>query len=284
MKIKTTPLKDVPQRWETRQRLRFIESRLYWNGRINRSDLVDFFGISQPQASADLSLYQKLSPSNCCYDKSAKTYKAGDPFKPVFLDPSLDQFLGYLLLGDGFLGDAPELSQMPSPQREVNPDIMRHLLMSIRENSAVKIKYQSMSRPDPSWRWIAPHAFGHDGYRWHVRAFCSDRNSFLDFVVGRIGEISDTRHSDSNPENDQAWHDHVEVLIGPHKRLTPSQADVIEREYNMSKGTSIIRVRKAMLFYVLSHFRLESDAHNPPFVHIRLINTEIRTLIAGLSE
>jgi len=38
--------------------LAFTEIRSQYEGRINRSDLVKFFGISTPQASADLSFYQ----------------------------------------------------------------------------------------------------------------------------------------------------------------------------------------------------------------------------------
>ena len=46
-------------RWGQERRLEFIDFRLYWEGRINRSDLIDFFGISVPQASLDLAKYQR---------------------------------------------------------------------------------------------------------------------------------------------------------------------------------------------------------------------------------
>lgn len=38
--------------------------------------------------------------------------------------------------------------------------------------------YQSMNRdrPDPAWRRISPHAFGFDGLRWHVRAWCHEQS------------------------------------------------------------------------------------------------------------
>ena len=43
--------------WGVERRYEFIEFRLYWQGRINRSDLMEVFGISVQQASKDLSNY-----------------------------------------------------------------------------------------------------------------------------------------------------------------------------------------------------------------------------------
>ena len=44
-------------------------------------------------------------------------------------------------------------------------------------------------RPDPIWRRITPHAFGYDGFRWHVRAYCHLDNKFKDFLLPRILEV-----------------------------------------------------------------------------------------------
>ena len=41
-------------RWGIEQRLEFIEFRLFWEGHVNRSDLMDQFGVSVNQASTDL--------------------------------------------------------------------------------------------------------------------------------------------------------------------------------------------------------------------------------------
>ena len=71
-------------RWGQERRLEFIEFRLLWEGRINRSELVDHFGISVPQASIDLSRYAELAPANLIYDKTAKAYVTGVQFVPVF--------------------------------------------------------------------------------------------------------------------------------------------------------------------------------------------------------
>lgn len=52
--------------------VKFIEFRLFWEGHVNRSDLIDAFGISAQEAPTDLNRYRNIAPANMGYDKSAK--------------------------------------------------------------------------------------------------------------------------------------------------------------------------------------------------------------------
>jgi hypothetical protein len=74
-------------KWGVERRLEFIEFRLFWEGGVNRSDIIEMFDVSVPQASKDLTLYQERAPKNAVYDKSAKRYVASDVFQPCFLRP-----------------------------------------------------------------------------------------------------------------------------------------------------------------------------------------------------
>lgn len=113
-------------KWGVERRLEFIEFRLFWEGGVNRADLIDMFGVSVPQASKDLALYQEPAPQNAVYDKSAKRYVAGPEFAPVFLDPDPDTCLlrlrafaeGFTEAGANWLGEAPatDIAMMPTPQ------------------------------------------------------------------------------------------------------------------------------------------------------------------------
>ncbi|MGN0902537.1 MAG: hypothetical protein ACI4M9_04555, partial [Succinivibrio sp.] len=47
-------------KWSRKRRIEFIDFRLYLDGKINRGDLVSFFGISIPQASLDMAYYRNL--------------------------------------------------------------------------------------------------------------------------------------------------------------------------------------------------------------------------------
>jgi hypothetical protein len=65
-------------------RLRFIDFLLGRFGTIRRADIVDYFGLSTPQASIDIAAYMAAAPGNVEYDKSAKVYRATPGFTRRF--------------------------------------------------------------------------------------------------------------------------------------------------------------------------------------------------------
>ena len=71
-------------KYAVEQRLKFIDFLVSHYGSINRSALVDYYGISIPQASLDLRDYMKLAPSNLIYDKVLKTYTRASTFVRVW--------------------------------------------------------------------------------------------------------------------------------------------------------------------------------------------------------
>jgi hypothetical protein len=69
--------------------------------------------------------------------------------------------------------------------RRVDPAILKGLVGA--RGHAIDIHHRSMNerRSEEMWRTITPHAFAHDGLRWHVRAFCHIDRIFKDFVLSR---------------------------------------------------------------------------------------------------
>jgi hypothetical protein len=67
--------------WFLERRLDYIDWRLIVNGSIRRADLMRIFGISQPQASADLNLFLRLYRGAMDYDLSAKKYVMRLPYR-----------------------------------------------------------------------------------------------------------------------------------------------------------------------------------------------------------
>jgi hypothetical protein len=65
-------------------RLRFIDFLLDHYGTFNRSAIVDYFGLSVPQASLDIAAYMEAAPGNMAYDNSAKTYRRAEGFVRVW--------------------------------------------------------------------------------------------------------------------------------------------------------------------------------------------------------
>ena len=277
-------LKEIANRWEAQQRIRFIEERLFWTGRINRKEIVEFFGITNAHASSDLTLYQDLAPANMAYDMSGRTYRIQEDFKPLFGSHSFKTFLGRRLVNDGFLPDLSFMETLPFPTRAADPKVIRKVLGAIREGWRIKIRYQSLSTPEPTWRWISPHALAHDGYRWHIRAWCEKRENFRDFVLGRILSVAKGQGKRFiDPAKDTAWKETVDVKIGPHPALSHEQEAVVSLDYGMKNGIAKMTVRRAMLLYALAHLRLDTDNHKPPAVQICLLNPEIRALFTDIS-
>lgn len=83
-------------RWSVERRLEFIEFCLFWEGHVNRSDLMDTFGVSLNQASTDLNRYIGMAPDNMVYDKRARAYLRAPEFEPKFLEPDAGRYLAEL--------------------------------------------------------------------------------------------------------------------------------------------------------------------------------------------
>jgi predicted DNA-binding transcriptional regulator YafY len=140
-----------------------------------------------------------------------------------------------------------------------------------------------MSSPEPSWRWIEPHAFAYDGFRWHVRAFCQNVRVFKDFLLTRIVEVGGQGPVTAEPSADDAWHTEVVLEIGPHPDLSDNQRLAIEMDYGMDEGGAQIAVRRALLFYALKRLGLDTDpaARRPQDQQIILLN---RDMIMGAPQ
>lgn len=66
------------------QRLRFLEFLVVHYDSVGRDQLVDYFGISPPQATRDFRAYKDLAPNNLLFDEVAKRYKKSHQFKRVY--------------------------------------------------------------------------------------------------------------------------------------------------------------------------------------------------------
>jgi hypothetical protein len=243
---------------------------------------MDAFGVSTQQASIDLNAYIDQAKRNPVYDNSLRAYLRGKNFKPKYLKPEADEHFAQLrAVTQGIVSEEqswisyfPGFGATPVPARGAAPETLRGVISAIRENAALKITYQSMSRPEPSVRWIEPHALAFDGFRWHARAFCQNNQVFKDFLLSRIVEVGGSRPMTGDPSTDAAWHTEVVLEIGPHPALSESQRCVIEMDYGMEEGRAQIPVRRALLFYALKRLGLDTDpaARKPQDQQIVLLN------------
>lgn len=253
--------------WSARQRLEFIEFRLFWEGGLNRSEIVDRFGVSVPQASADLTAYKSLAGTNIEYNSSEKRYVAAPDFQPRLITPSGERYLTQLrAIADGIIGlqdtaiaNPPNVALIPIPTRRIDAAAVRSLVKAIRLGKSIQVEYQSMNerRPDPIWREITPHAFGWDGFRWHARAFCHMEQTFKDFIVSRFLHFGELGVARSSASDDKNWNTFFDVVLIPNPRFSTSQKRTIELDYGMNGGKTVVRVRRALLYYFDKRLRLD---------------------------
>lgn len=282
-------------RWGQERRLEFIDSRLFWEGRLNRSALTDFFRISVPQASLDLAEYQRLAPSNVAYDVSQKAYVATAGFQPVLTEASSARYLAELYaLSTGllnpdltFLGSVPAADVVRHPARLVPVSVLRQTLSAIRERRSLAITYQSMSHPEPRARVISPHALGYDGGRWHIRAYCHSRNEYRDFVFARISELRIAERAIAQPSADVEWNRFLDIVIAPNPEMAEGPRRAIELDYGMQSGRLVVSTRQALAFYLLERLGMTSTplARQSRVQHIVLANRdELLPYFPQLSE
>lgn len=270
--------------WSAQRRLHFIEFRLFWQGGLNRRDLKDQFGISDQQASADIGAYQDAAPGNCEYDRNQKIYVPGADFAPIFGPAEAQNYLnelrsldyGITTKEESWIGRIPSFGTVPYPKRSADAEILRAVLRAIDSGDALDINYQSLSRPEPIWRWITPHALGYDGHRWHARGFCHRRGDFRDFVLGRIFEIRDGATHELDSSLDLEWAEVVQLEIGTHPRLPREQRTAVEIDHKMKDGRLMLPVKAALAHYLMRWMRVDLDPEvvDPQQIQIILMNKE----------
>lgn len=259
-------------RWSQERRLQFIDFRLQWDGRLNRADMTQFFQISVPQASMDIRRYIELAPANLIYDRSLRAYAAMPEFVPLYPSSGAEQYMEQLLALErqtlaplqSLIDVRPPVASVALPARHVDQETLKRLLRAIAERGMLRANYQSITRDEPAWRDISPHAFGHDGLRWHVRAYCHLRGGFRDIILGRLLAVEQPRASSIKAQDDVEWNTQVELQLTPHPELSEAQRHGVEIDYGMQDGKVALVCRQAMLFYTLRCLNFSSSGEPMP--------------------
>lgn len=248
-----------PQRVESlshaqRERLAYIDFRLYFMGEIGRPDLASRFGVAPAGATRDLALYREIAPQNIEFDGSNKIYRIGKTFSPIF-EHATQRVLSALALGfgDGVNVESQPLLPCESPAALSSPrmDVLAPICRAIHTKRPIAIRYYSMSSGE-SERVIVPFALVDTGLRWHVRAFDRKSGEFRDFVITRIEAptlVDEEPKANERPDNDIQWTRIVELEMVPHPRL--ERPEIIKMDYGMTGGVMRMRARAAVAGYML---------------------------------
>lgn len=261
---RTAKLDDLSQ--AQRERLAYIEFRLYFLGEVGRADLMKRFGVAPAGATRDFALYKDLFPDNIGFDNASKIYVIRESFTPAF-EHIQERVLTALSqgFGDGVNPIAGPLIPCEVPMALNRPqiDILAPISRAIHLGKAVKIRYFSHTS-GASERVIVPFAIATDGLRWHARAFDRKSQDFRDFVISRMDKaivITDgiiEKHE--MLACDIQWNRIVELALVPHPdRKHP---EIAKKDYGMRDGVFHLKLRAAMAGYILRQWHVDCSPNH----------------------
>jgi|SRR5450830_48788 len=265
------------QRDTQRERLFYIDFLAFFVGQVARKDLVTRFGISEPAATKDLSLYAELAPTMLEYDLRQRCYVyAGG--SPLFMH-DVDQSL-YSLSGERAIALNPEhakrlsSSVQASLKRKVPVNLVAALTRAMYQHKQISATYASLESGAAD-RLLSPVALVHDGLRWHIRSFNHAKERFGDFNLARFHAVAESGTSDKCIDQDPEWTKKVAVILGPHPKA--DHPETICFDYDMEGDTKIATMSLCLVPYFLRHWHIDTTptgTKNPREHQLFLLNRQ----------
>lgn len=264
-----------------KQRLAYIDFKLYFTGMVTRSEIVSHFELGLAAATRDLKFYKDNAPDNMAYDNVEKKYFITTKFKPIFKHDARRTLIKLANnISDGFdaIGDTSFPIESPSPLNVPDIDIIAKLSQAIINHKPISVIYTSLSSGSGA-RELVPHSIVDNGLRWHLRAYDRKSKSFRDFVLTRITKVTILAQTPSPEEDkleDHQWMRMVPLQIIPHPKNV-KHPTAIKLDFGMEKGMLEVNVRAAMAGYLLRRWNVdcsESGSLSGPEYQLYLQNSQ----------
>jgi hypothetical protein len=253
-----------------RQRLVFIESVVLWEGIVGRPRVSNVFNVADNHITRYFALYRKAFPGNLDYDVSARAYRPGRQVRPRLTSGSAEEYLSLLRTHlessstavVGSIGDNVDAATLPWPHAPMDRTILKEVTRALRQQHGLRIRYQSLSSPEPGDRDVWPHALVFAGIRWHVRVYDGKRGAFIDLNLQRFLSAKPLdAPSPKPPSADVDWREEVDIDILPAAKLTRTQQDIIAKEYGMREIGKArvwrVRLKRCLAPYFIRWLRLD---------------------------
>jgi len=271
-------------RWGVQRRLEFIDFRLFWDGRFNRRDLAETFGISAQQASSDIAQYTGLAPGNLVYDQTLKAYLRAPTYEPKLMHASAERYLLQLVAienrwmrqEDTWFDNTPPIENVSLLRKRTDARILLHLLDAINQRGQLEIQYKSITGSPEPRRVIAPHALFHAVGRWYVRAWSTEHSDFRDYNLFRIDQAGDITATAIDHTLDFEWMHEIDLILAPNPALSESQQAALHAEYDMTEGRLVVTKRLSQTFYLMTehNFDVAPDTLPPGKQQLVLLNRD----------
>lgn len=244
-----------------KQRLAYIDFKLYFTGMVTRSEIVSHFELGLAAATRDLKFYKESAPENMAYDNVERKYLITTKFKPLFKHDARRTLIKLANnISDGFdsIGDTLFPIESPSQLNVPDIDVIAKLSQAIINNKSISLIYTSLSSSSGA-RELVPHSIVDNGLRWHLRAYDRKSKSFRDFVLTRITQITilpQTPSPEEGQSEDHQWMRVVQLQIVPHPNNV-KHPTAIKLDFGMKKDMLEVNVRAAMAGYLLRRWNVD---------------------------
>lgn len=244
-----------------KQRLAYIDFKLYFTGMVTRSEIVSHFELGLAAATRDLKFYKESAPENMAYDNVEKKYLITTKFKPLFKHDARRTLIKLANnISDGFdsIGDTSFPIESPSTLNVPDINILAKLSQAIINLKPISVVYTSLSSGS-GVRELMPHSIVDNGLRWHLRAYDRKSKSFRDFVLTRITNVTilaQTFPPEEGQSEDHQWMRVVPLQIVPHPNNV-EHPTAIKLDFGMKKGMLEVNVRAAMAGYLLRRWNVD---------------------------
>ena len=268
-----------------RQRLAYIEFRVWFFGEVTRKDVLDRFGLATAAGTRDMVLYRDLAPNNVAYE--GKVYRYQPTFTPLF-EHQAERVLAMLTAGFGE-GEPPSMGEslphaVPARLNQPPLDILAAVTRAIHGGYPLRLTYHSMKTGAVA-REIVPHALVESGLRWHVRAYDRTKGEFRDLVLTRMENIEPLENqstvnpvqSHELPAADAQWQKEINLDLLPHPAHPHPSS--IARDFGMGAlGALRVTLRAAVAGYVLRQWQVDCSPD------ARLREREFRLWLADTAQ
>lgn len=269
--------------WYKTQRLRGIEIILYWQNRLNTSDIMNAYGISRIQASKDIKQYITSYPGNMYYSLKDRAYLKAAPFTCHLSKGDVDEYIDHLsrMLKPS---ESMSIERLEPCYRQLNQHITS-VLYAIKDSKGVDITYASMGNPAGNRRVIYPHALVNTGFRWHARAYCVKRQEFRDFNLGRILDSHGFLEGgvpNASTEHDELWERSIMIELRANPILTEEQQSLVESEFGIKRKALFVPTRACLVGYLLQRYQIDiNNLDSPSKTQLLAVGNvkEIRSLL-----
>jgi len=254
------------------QRLCFFETKLMWEGKVNRQDVCEQFGVSANHFTREIREYKNHCLKNLEYDNTERTYIARETFKPLFSKSGVDSYLSLLrtyntnsipgLMSE--MGSAVSCNVMPEPNIAVDEETLKKVLEAIHNSLGCEIQYISFSSAKLTKKMIWPHSLAWSGKRWHARSYDADKDQFNDIVLARIDKASIVyQQAEKSIADDDQWNEVEKFDVVPNQSFSKEMQVAVAREYGMRKVDNKyvwkVTIVKSMVGYFLDNYQLDED-------------------------